>query len=62
MLRAGSHRLHEGDLHLEERAHALQQCNNFKDPGVQHYGGALFQGKLVQSINQSIHPSIKTQA
>jgi len=24
------------------RAHLLQQCNNFKDPGVQVYGGAFF--------------------
>jgi hypothetical protein len=24
------------------RAHLLQQCNNFKDPGVQNYGGEMF--------------------
>lgn len=24
-------------------AHLNQQCNNFKDPGVQHFGGKLFQ-------------------
>merc|ERR1712046_368512 len=25
------------------RAHQLEQCNNFKDAGVQQYGGKLFQ-------------------
>eukprot|EP00930_Biecheleria_cincta_P014402 TRINITY_DN12398_c0_g1_i1.p1 TRINITY_DN12398_c0_g1~~TRINITY_DN12398_c0_g1_i1.p1 ORF type:complete len:244 (-),score=60.34 TRINITY_DN12398_c0_g1_i1:134-865(-) len=32
-------------------AHRSQVCNNFKDPGVQHYGGKLFQE--VQDIADS---------
>jgi hypothetical protein len=31
-------------------AHLHQQCNNFKDPGVQHYGGDLFE-KLRDQID-----------
>jgi len=33
-------------------AHKLQQCNNFKDPGVQLYGGPLFQN--VQELGDDI--------
>jgi len=32
-------------------AHLHQYCNNFKDPGVQNYGGALF-GKLKETGNE----------
>ncbi|CAF1510461.1 unnamed protein product [Adineta ricciae] len=32
------------------RAHLLQQCNNFKDPGVQHYG----QGELFSSVRDEM--------
>jgi hypothetical protein len=31
-------------------AHLLQQCNNFKDPGVQHYG----QGELFNSVRDEM--------
>eukprot|EP00492_Amphilonche_elongata_P004733 TRINITY_DN50_c0_g1_i5.p1 TRINITY_DN50_c0_g1~~TRINITY_DN50_c0_g1_i5.p1 ORF type:complete len:603 (+),score=103.34 TRINITY_DN50_c0_g1_i5:158-1966(+) len=34
------------------RAHLYQQCNNFKDPGVQHYGGSSF--KKVQHVADDI--------
>jgi len=33
-------------------AHKLQQCNNFKDPGVQGYGGPLFQ--LIRDTSDEI--------
>jgi len=32
-------------------AHKLQQCNNFKDPGVQFYGGSLFETLRDQADN-----------
>lgn len=38
------------------RAHQLQQCNNFKDPGVQHYGGKLF--KEVRDIADDVFCSL----
>jgi hypothetical protein len=31
-------------------AHLFQQCNNFKDPGVQHYG----QGKLFNTVRDEM--------
>ena len=40
-----------------KRAHQLQVCNNFKDPGVQVYGGELF--KKLQSRGDTIFNSIK---
>jgi Mg-chelatase subunit ChlD len=49
------------------RAHLLQQCNNFKDPGVQNYGGDVFQ-KNRDKLDQIFlalpapEPSIKSEA
>ncbi|CAF1053365.1 unnamed protein product [Didymodactylos carnosus] len=42
-----------GKLYLPSlaRAHLMQLCNNFKDPGVQHYGGELF-NRLRDEIEQ----------
>jgi len=37
-------------------AHYLQQCNNFKDPGVQHYGGDLF--KTIRSLGDQVFLSL----
>ena len=33
------------------RSHLKQMCNNFKDPGVQHYGGELFKKLRVELDN-----------
>lgn len=49
------------------RAHLLQQCNNFKDPGVQHFGGEIFKNnrdnldKIFLDL-PAPEPSIKRQA
>merc|ERR1712072_827716 len=47
-------------------AHRLQQCNNFKDPGVQGYGGPLFQD--IRDVSDDIFnklpvpkPSVRSQ-
>lgn len=37
-------------VHSILRAHQIQYCNNFKDPGVQHYGGTFFH-QLQDSID-----------
>ena len=46
-------------------AHLLQQCNHFKDPGVQHYGSEIFQknrDKLDQILTlPAPEPSIKLE-
>merc|ERR1719464_1425993 len=36
-------------------AHAAQQCNNFKDPGVQQYGGDLFQNLRDEADDTFLH-------
>lgn len=40
------------------RAHELQQCHNFRDPGVQYYGGELFNvlRDAAEKIFESIPP------
>ena len=49
------------------RAHLLQQCNNFKDPGVQHYGGGEIFQKIRDKLEQKFltlpapEPSIKRE-
>ena len=44
------------------RAHQLQQCNNFKDPGVQHYGADLFQNLRdeADAIFNSLPPPVRS--
>lgn len=39
-------------------AHQNQQCNNFKDPGVQHYGGNLFKKErdVIDELFTSLPP------
>jgi Mg-chelatase subunit ChlD len=37
------------------RAHIIQQCNNFKDPGIQHFGGKKF-----KEIRDTMHQLFNT--
>lgn len=46
-------------------AHRVQQCNNFKDPGVQQYGGSMFktiQDQADEAFNTLPPPKPKVQA
>ena len=38
------------------RAHEMQQANNFKDPGIQHYGGSIF--KSIRDVAEDIYVSL----
>jgi len=44
-------------------AHLLQQCNNFKDPGIQFYGGAIFhtQRDKIEDIFIKLPPPTPTR-
>jgi hypothetical protein len=44
------------------RAHSLQQCNNFKDPGIQFYGGSLFNSvrDVADDVFCSMPPPVAT--
>ena len=45
------------------RAHEVQQCINFKDPGIQHYGGTAFRAfrDMIETVFDALPPPVPSR-